>query len=221
MKKLVSLLLAFMLIFGSVPVYAAEKADISVLNEVISAGETVTLKVTLPETLPRVTYLAIEVDYNQDAFNIKKAPSGWLFADSEIPGTAKGNYSATDILEGDDLAGTVLEFIFISESIAADGDYNFTVRLSGDDAYLMPLDITGGSASVKIGDDYIPVEGIYIEGEGEFGIKEGEQIQLNAVILPENATNKNVIWSSDNEEVATVDENGLVTGVSEGYATTS
>lgn len=42
--------------------------------------------------------------------------------------------------------------------------------------------------------------------------------QLTVVVLPENATYKGVIWSSDNEEVATVDQNGLVTALDYGVA---
>ncbi len=44
-------------------------------------------------------------------------------------------------------------------------------------------------------------------------------LQLEATILPEDAQDKRVIWSSDNEKVATVDENGLVTAKMLGYAT--
>ena len=40
--------------------------------------------------------------------------------------------------------------------------------------------------------------------------------QLTANVLPENATNKNVTWSSANPEIATVDQTGLVTGVNHG-----
>ncbi len=36
-------------------------------------------------------------------------------------------------------------------------------------------------------------------------------LQLNATVLPENAENKTLEWSSSNEAVATVDNNGLVT----------
>lgn len=43
--------------------------------------------------------------------------------------------------------------------------------------------------------------------------------ELTAKISPDNATNKNVTWSSSNESVATVDENGLVTAVAAGTAT--
>lgn len=44
-------------------------------------------------------------------------------------------------------------------------------------------------------------------------------LQLQTQIVPENATNKNLKWSSDNEQVATVDPNGLVTAVGTGRAT--
>ena len=50
-------------------------------------------------------------------------------------------------------------------------------------------------------------------------LKEKETYLLIADVLPENATNKNVTWKSSDTNVATVDENGLVTAVSEGEAT--
>lgn len=43
-----------------------------------------------------------------------------------------------------------------------------------------------------------------------------ERKLLVATVLPENATNKTVIWSSDDPAIATVDQNGIVTGVSPG-----
>jgi len=39
---------------------------------------------------------------------------------------------------------------------------------------------------------------------------------LIATVVPEYATNKNVTWSSSNEEVATVSDNGLVIGINPG-----
>jgi len=46
----------------------------------------------------------------------------------------------------------------------------------------------------------------------------GETIKLNVIYDPEDATNKEVVWSSDNETVATVDQNGLVTACGKGRA---
>ena len=43
--------------------------------------------------------------------------------------------------------------------------------------------------------------------------------KLTAKVIPENATNKIVTWSSSNENIATVDEYGNITGISEGEVT--
>ncbi len=45
---------------------------------------------------------------------------------------------------------------------------------------------------------------------------EGETEQLTATILPKNATNKTVTWSSSDKNIATVNNNGLVTTIKEG-----
>ncbi|MBR6169525.1 MAG: Ig domain-containing protein, partial [Bacteroidaceae bacterium] len=42
---------------------------------------------------------------------------------------------------------------------------------------------------------------------------------LTATVLPSNATNKSVMWTSSNTSVATVDANGKVTAVANGTAT--
>lgn len=49
-------------------------------------------------------------------------------------------------------------------------------------------------------------------------MEKGDTKQLTVLILPENATEKQLTWSSDNEEVVSVDENGLITGVAGGKA---
>ncbi len=50
-------------------------------------------------------------------------------------------------------------------------------------------------------------------------ILEGNTDTLTATVLPESADNITVTWSSDTPGVATVDENGVVTGVKAGTAT--
>ena len=50
-------------------------------------------------------------------------------------------------------------------------------------------------------------------------LNEGETLQLAATVLPENATDKSVTWTSSDEAVATVNNNGLVTAVAPGTAT--
>lgn len=47
-------------------------------------------------------------------------------------------------------------------------------------------------------------------------IKKGASEQLAATVSPDDATNKTVAWHSSDNTVATVDQNGLVTGIKEG-----
>ncbi len=47
----------------------------------------------------------------------------------------------------------------------------------------------------------------------------GKNLQMTAEVGPEEATKKDVVWSSSNTAVATVDANGLVTPVAKGEAT--
>ena len=49
-------------------------------------------------------------------------------------------------------------------------------------------------------------------------VEEGNTFSLTATITPNDATNQNLIWSSNNEDVAIVD-NGTVTGKAKGTAT--
>ena len=56
--------------------------------------------------------------------------------------------------------------------------------------------------------------------EKELELEIGKEYQLNPTISPENATFKdNIEYTSDNEEVATVDKNGKITALKSGVAT--
>ena len=66
--------------------------------------------------------------------------------------------------------------------------------------------------------DEVPVSGVTLNKDA-MTLEKGASEQLTATVEPANAANKNVTWSSSDETVATVDENGLVTAVAEGSAT--
>ena len=50
-------------------------------------------------------------------------------------------------------------------------------------------------------------------------LNKGETVQLTATVLPTDATDKTVTWSSSNNDIASVDNNGEVTAVGPGTAT--
>lgn len=97
------------------------------------------------------------------------------------------------------------------------------------------LDIPSG-ASLTIGNDAtltvdggkltgnIPTNGVVYKvtgvtlSETTLTLDVGKSKTLTPTITPENATNPNVTWSSDNQNVATV-ENGIVTAIKAGTAT--
>lgn len=62
----------------------------------------------------------------------------------------------------------------------------------------------------------VPVESVEITGVPEDALKTGEQWNLTAVVLPENASNRNVQWTSSDTTVARVNSRGVVTAVGEG-----
>ena len=64
--------------------------------------------------------------------------------------------------------------------------------------------------------EVINVESVALNSQNE-ELKIGETTTLVATVMPSNATNKKVVWSSDNTNVATVN-NGVVTAVGEGSA---
>lgn len=64
----------------------------------------------------------------------------------------------------------------------------------------------------------IEVEKIEISSD-KTTINKGEIIELNTKVIPENATNKSITFSSSNPKVLTVSSSGKVTGISSGKAT--
>ena len=77
--------------------------------------------------------------------------------------------------------------------------------------------INGVSKIVITIDGPVEVEDIFFESD-EFNLNIGESVRLNATIIPENATYKDVTFESKNPEVATVIDNNLVVALSYGIA---
>ena len=71
---------------------------------------------------------------------------------------------------------------------------------------------------VTVEESTVAVTGVILDKE-RLTIKKGESFSLTATVLPADATNKAVTWSSDNPDVATVDNAGEVTALSAGTAT--
>ena len=68
-----------------------------------------------------------------------------------------------------------------------------------------------------VSNEYVPVESLQAE-KTEVSLKVGEKSLLNVQILPENATEKQIVWSSSDEGIVTVNSDGVITGQAVGNA---
>ena len=117
-----------------------------------------------------------------------------------------------DIYEGTDTAFedkdlTSGKYVYTVKAIVDenDADANFYSNSVSEEseAVIIPESVTG----IEVANDYQHM-GLFVGGSGK----------IRYSVLPSNATNTNVTFKSLNEKVATVDANGVVTGVSEGNA---
>ena len=74
------------------------------------------------------------------------------------------------------------------------------------------------SCTVNVIKRVIPVSSVTLD-RTTISIEVGSKETLIATVTPENATNQKVIWSSDNTEIATVNDEGEVVAIKEGLAT--
>ena len=118
---------------------------------------------------------------------------------------------ATGILPAGDLTNTI-RVISTTLNLSAIEEGFFTATLEvGNKAY--PFSI-----AIQVVNPIEPVISIAID-QNDFRLLVGNTSQLTATVLPANATNQNVRWSSSNPGVATVDANGVVTAISSGVVT--
>ena len=72
-----------------------------------------------------------------------------------------------------------------------------------------------GTCTVVVSKPYIPVSSVKIN-LSSLELTQGEVVSLTVTVEPANATDKTVVWRSDDSDVASVDQEGNVTAVSQG-----
>ena len=105
---------------------------------------------------------------------------------------------------------------FTAEDIFINSNKFYLVFTTTDDFKFKGVQyILGGTVDPV---DPVAVESVSLSKE-ELTLEEGQSGTLSVNIVPSDATDKSVTWSSDDESVASVDSKGKVTAVSEGTAT--
>ena len=105
----------------------------------------------------------------------------------------------------------------VTLTATANSGYRFVEWEDGETSATRKITVEGNATYTAKFEQYYPVTNITLDKTELSLYTEGSET-LTATIEPDNATNKNVTWSSNNEAVATVD-NGKVTAVKEGTAT--
>ena len=126
----------------------------------------------------------------------------------------------------------------VAYSLLPENAYNKNVSFESADAGIAAVNANGVVTGVSAGETTITVTtedggftgactiNVYNQAVTEVTIEPseaeltvGSSTKLTATVLPENATNKNVIYSVDDESILSVDQDGNVTGLSLGTAT--
>lgn len=163
-----------------------------------------------------------------------------LYADGpivEIPVRINmGNIGVTNIT----LNETELELIVGSTAtliatVESDGVTDTTVTWSSSNENIATVDSNGNVLAIAAGEVVIEarcgnvkaicnitvipilVENIILS-DTEITLSEGRKFTISAIIIPEDATNKNILWSSSDMNVAIVSSNGTITAVGVGDA---
>ena len=127
------------------------------------------------------------------------------------------NSSGGIVFDGNE--GTVYGSVTLQEDLTVENGQTLTIP---DGASLNTdgmLTVDGGTLTGDVtGTVNYKVTGVSLNTDS-LTLEEGGTATLTATITPSNATDQNVTWSSDNQNVATVDQNGEVTAVSAGTAT--
>ena len=106
-----------------------------------------------------------------------------------------------------------------SSYVSVSSDGTITSKSSARTVTITATASSGAKAycTVTVIDQPVPVTSVTLDSNAKT-VQAGEVFKLAETILPENATNKSVHWSSTDESVATVNQDGTVTAVAEGKA---
>lgn len=118
----------------------------------------------------------------------------------------------------DNATDKTLEWSSSSEAVATVSQNGYVTAIAeGSCVITVTCDGKKAECDVTVATVIVPVTSVSLN-HPTASLLVGETAQLTATVLPDNATDKAVTWTSSNTEIATV-ENGLVTAISAGEAT--
>lgn len=154
--------------------------------------------------------------------SVPVAVSGVSVSPNSITMVTGEKNTLTPVITPSNATDKSVMFTSSDRNIVEVNDDGEVTALTEGEAAITITTVDGGfttSCAVKVinSSDIIHVESVNIT-PSYFSLKVGAKETLSYTINPENATNKNVTWKSRNEDVATVDNKGVVVAISEGEA---
>ena len=95
-------------------------------------------------------------------------------------------------------------------------DY-LNIILTDETSFSIPITVGASGGNGSSGGTNIPVTGITVDA-WEVNLQVGQTRQMVASVIPSNATNQTIYWTTSATDVATVSSNGLITAKKEGYS---
>ncbi len=142
-----------------------------------------------------------------------------ITTDSLPNGTVGESYTATLEATGNNITWSS---IGMPDGLTLNSDGTITGTPTTADTYTFTVTATNASGSASkeftLAITLVSVTDVTLD-KAELSLFTGESVTLTATVKPDNATNKNVTWESNNTTVATVDTNGNVAAVAAGEAT--
>jgi uncharacterized repeat protein (TIGR02543 family) len=166
----------------------------------------------------------------EDAFGITKAMTNPCTAAVVKIGLLGDGTTPLELLETLPVAtfGTVLYSVdggdYSAEvpKASAIGFHTVNYKVNGTDNYV-GVDPLETPLNVKISKEPEPVPVVHVTkvtlDKSTHSMYITDLFKLTATVSPDNATDKGIIWTSSNEDVAIVSEDGVITPVAEGKAT--
>ena len=117
----------------------------------------------------------------------------------------------------EDATNKEIEYISSNNNVAIVDNEGYILGLSSGTAIITAKAKNGISASTNI-NVYSPVTDIGLD-INSIVLEKDKTFKLNVVIYPEDATNKNVEYISNDEDIVMIDENGIITAIEKGETT--
>lgn len=236
-KRIIALMiaLAFMLSSMQTVSFAAEAGEHIRLNVTSSAtklkaGDEFDVVIRVSGNNNLIGALSIAVNYDKDVIEHVAKPDNTyetaLFTGNVLSvfnADVAGEFTAgITALDGVTLDGDIVKFRFkVKDTVSKFGNYEFTVTEKDYDIFANNETYTYTLKDENIACSTLtivnPCTGIKLDRD-TLTIARGETATLTATVEPAGTTD-NVIWSSEDKTIATVDSNGKVSGVKVGETT--